>query len=281
MPNPFNTQVIDEFRANGGAVGGPFEGSRLILLTTTGARTGARHTTPLGYLPDGDRILVIGSAGGADSHPHWFTNLRADPEVTIEDGVFTYDATALVLEGEERAGAWARAVESDASWADYQEGTARELPVVALVPAPGPPRMEDMPWGQALRRLHDAFRRELATIRREVAESGPRIGAQLRVNCLSVCQGVHHHHTMEDRGMFTAVEQQNPHLSETIARLREEHVVVARLLEELQGVVGDQEADRAQLVASVDRLVEQLEAHLDYEEEQLVEVLDGAAPARG
>jgi deazaflavin-dependent oxidoreductase (nitroreductase family) len=69
MPNDFNQHIIDEFRANHGRVGGPFEGDRLILLTTSGARTGAPHTTPVAYLPDGDRMLIIGSAGGAARHP--------------------------------------------------------------------------------------------------------------------------------------------------------------------------------------------------------------------
>jgi deazaflavin-dependent oxidoreductase (nitroreductase family) len=103
MPNDFNQHVIDEFRANRGRVGGPFEGGRLILLTTTGARTGAPHTNPVAYLPDGgDRILVIASAAGAPHHPQWYRNLVAEPRVTVEDGTFTYPATATVLTGAER-----------------------------------------------------------------------------------------------------------------------------------------------------------------------------------
>lgn len=133
MPNDFNQQVIDEFRANKGRVGGYFEGARLILLTTTGARTGRPHTTPVGYLPDGaDRVLVIASAGGAPSHPAWFHNLLAHPQVTIESGAFTYEAQAVVLDGEERERAFARAVEADPGWAEYQEKTRRVIPVVAL-----------------------------------------------------------------------------------------------------------------------------------------------------
>jgi deazaflavin-dependent oxidoreductase (nitroreductase family) len=81
MSIDFNQQIIDEFRANGGQVGGPFEGARLLLLTTIGARSGAPHTTPLGYLPDGERSLVIASAGGAPNHPAWFHNLVANPHV--------------------------------------------------------------------------------------------------------------------------------------------------------------------------------------------------------
>lgn len=137
MSNDFNQQVIDEFRANGGQVGGPFEGARLILLTTTGARSGAPHTTPVGYLPDGDdRILVIASAGGAARHPDWYQNLRAHPRATVDDGAFTYDAHAVVLHGAERDHAFARAVEADPAWADYQARTTRAIPVVALHAVP-------------------------------------------------------------------------------------------------------------------------------------------------
>ena len=83
----FNQQVIDEFHANHGRVGGPFEGGRLILLTTTGARTKTPHTTPVAYYPDGDgQVLVIASAGGAPHHPAWFHNLVAHPQVTVESG---------------------------------------------------------------------------------------------------------------------------------------------------------------------------------------------------
>ena len=117
MPIDFNRQIIEEFRANGGRVGGPFEGGRLLLLTTVGARSGAPHTTPLGYLPDsGGRVLVIASAAGAPKHPAWFHNLVAHPRVTVEAGAFTYEAQAIVLEGAERDRAFARAAETDPGW---------------------------------------------------------------------------------------------------------------------------------------------------------------------
>ncbi|WP_433176627.1 nitroreductase/quinone reductase family protein [Actinoallomurus sp. CA-150999] len=132
MTTPFNQQVIEEFRANHGRVGGMFEGARLILLTTTGARTGRPHTTPVGFLSDPDRLLVIASAGGADRHPAWYHNLVADPRVTVETGQLTLEADAVVLEGAEREEIWARAVESDPGWAQYQRNTARIIPVVAL-----------------------------------------------------------------------------------------------------------------------------------------------------
>ncbi|MFI9638493.1 nitroreductase/quinone reductase family protein [Micromonospora sp. NPDC051925] len=140
MPNEFNQQIIEEFRANGGRVGGWFEGARLLLLTTTGVRSGVAHTTPLGHLSDGgDRILVIASAGGAPRDPQWLRNLVADPLVTVEDGTSTYRARAQVLTGAERDAVFDLAVRADPGWADYQVRSGRVLPVVALVPLPGPP----------------------------------------------------------------------------------------------------------------------------------------------
>lgn len=138
MPLSFNDQIIDEFRTNAGRVGGYFEGARLLLLTTTGARTGARRTVPLGALPDGDRrVLVIASAGGAPQHPAWFHNLVAHPLVTVEDGLRTYEALATVLEGTERDTLFARAAASEPGWDAYQVTARRTLPVVALeAPAP-------------------------------------------------------------------------------------------------------------------------------------------------
>lgn len=197
MPIDFNRQVIEEFRANGGRVGGPIEGGRLLLLTTTGARSGAPHTTPLGYLPDGDgRVLVIASAGGAPKHPAWYHNLVAHPRVTVEAGVFAYEAQAVVLEGAERDRAFARAVDSDPGWSEYQEKTDRVLPVVALAEIPaGPPNINASSAGGALKAVHDGFRRELALIRKEIVASGPGLGAQLRVNCLTLCQGLTNHTT--------------------------------------------------------------------------------------
>jgi deazaflavin-dependent oxidoreductase (nitroreductase family) len=274
MPKDFNQQIIEEFRANDGRVGGPFEGARLLLLTTVGARSGAPHTTPLGYLPDGgERILVIASAGGAPNHPDWFHNLVANPRVTVEDGVFTYDAEAVVLAGAERDRMFARAAEMDPGWADYQARTARAIPVVALHQVSGgPPNATS--WGAALKQIHDAFRRELAVIRKEIAESGPGLGTQLRVNCLTVCQGLHHHHTGEDAGMFPALAEQHPELAPTLDRLSREHERIAALLGTLQEVISTDGGDPLLVLADVERLTDELERHLAYEEEQLIPILD-------
>ncbi|MFF2806123.1 nitroreductase/quinone reductase family protein [Streptomyces sp. NPDC058000] len=278
MPHDFNQQVIDEFRANAGRVGGPFEGGRLILLTTTGARTGTRHTTPVGYLPDGERILVIASAGGAPHHPDWFHNLLAHPRATVEDGVFTYEAAAEVLTGEERDRVFARAVEANPGWADYQAKTRRTIPVVALASVEtGPPRFGGATPGQSVTLIHDAFRRELGTIRKELTESGSVLGAQLRINCLTLCQGLHNHHTGEDRGMFPALRRHRPELAPVLDRLDEEHRHIAALLEELRHTLAEPSAAPGGIRAEVERLTDELEAHLTYEEEQLIPVLDAMA----
>lgn len=279
MSIDFNQQIIAEFRANSGRVGGPFEGARLVLLTTTGARSGARHTTPLGYLPDGDRILVIASAGGAPSHPDWFHNAVAHPQVTVEDGTFTYDAQAVVLEGAERDRVFARAAEFEPGWAAYQAETTRTIPVVALREIPGPPNVNAPSIGSALKAIHDAFRRELLLVRKEIAESGPGLGAQLRINCLTVCQGLHHHHGIEDGTMFPTLGDRHPELAPALAGLRAQHRSIARLLDELQARLADDgPVEPAALLAEVERLTAELEAHLDHEEQHLIPVLDAIAP---
>ncbi|WFB08729.1 nitroreductase/quinone reductase family protein [Streptomyces sp. LX-29] len=275
MPNDFNQQVIEEFRANGGRVGGPFEGARLLLLTTTGARSGARHTTPVGFLPDVERVLVIASAGGAPKHPAWFHNLVAHPRVTVEDGLFTYDARAVVLQGAERDEAFARAVESDPGWAEYQAKTERVIPVVALEPIPdGPPKPAAASMGAVLQQAHDGIRRELALVRAEIAASGPGIGAQLRINCLTLCQGLHNHHAGEDAGMFPFLVGRHPELAPVLERLREEHVKIAAALEGLREAVSARGVEPALVLAEVERLADELEGHLRYEEQELIPLLD-------
>lgn len=277
MPNDFNHQIITEFRANRGRVGGPFEGARLLLLTTTGARSGRPHTNPLGYLPDGgERVLVIASAGGSPRHPAWYHNVLANPVVTVEDGTFTYRAEASVLAGAERDAAFARAVEADPGWGEYQRDNPRTLPVVALTAIPGPPDFGTTSMGEALRLIHDAFRRELGLIRAEVARSGSGVGAQLRVNCLTLCNGLHGHHSHEDAGLFPAVDERRPDLADAMARLRAQHASMAALLADLRATLADPGLDAATLRKEVDRLTTEVETHLDYEEETLIPVLDAA-----
>lgn len=126
-----NRRVIRQFRA-----GGEIEGmhrDRLVLLTTTGARTGKRRTTPMMFHRDGTRLLVVASNAGARRHPNWYRNVVADPRVTVEVGDETYEATATELTGEDRARTWAMLKERYPFFADHEAKVARTIPVVALV----------------------------------------------------------------------------------------------------------------------------------------------------
>jgi deazaflavin-dependent oxidoreductase (nitroreductase family) len=100
--NGWNRKIIEEFRANGGKVGGVWEGRPLLLLTTIGAKSGRRHTNPVMYLRDGDCLLIFASKAGQPTNPDWYHNLLAHPEVTVEVGNETYEATATPVTGEER-----------------------------------------------------------------------------------------------------------------------------------------------------------------------------------
>jgi len=194
LPNAFNQQVIDEFRANHGRVGGYFEGAWLLLLTTSGARTGTLHT-------------------------------------------FVYEAEAVVL---------------------VNTGSMAE----------------------ALKVVHDAFRRELSLVRQEVTRQGATLGAQLRINCLTLCQGLHNHHTGEELGTFPLLADRHPEFAPALDRLRQEHERIAELLEELRRVVAAEDADPIRVLSDVERLTTELEAHPTYEEEQLFPLLAPApAPA--
>ncbi len=131
----FNDDVISEFREHNGEVGGPFKGAPILLLTTTGAKSGMQRTNPMMYLPDGDRCLVFASYAGRDENPAWFHNLVADPSVTVEIGTDKFAATAEVLERAERDKFYARQAELYPGFADYEKKTSRIIPVVALTRA--------------------------------------------------------------------------------------------------------------------------------------------------
>lgn len=128
----YNEQVIREFRTNGGEVGGPLEGTPLLLLTTKGAKSGRRHTTPLGYVSDGERPIVFASVLGAPHNPAWYHNLVSHPGVTVETGDEAFDAVAVVAEGAERDRLWKLAVGSYPFLEDHQAKTTRRIPVIAL-----------------------------------------------------------------------------------------------------------------------------------------------------
>ena len=130
--NTYNRQLIEEFRANRGKSGGPMEGRPLLLLTTTGAKSSQLRTTPMMYIPDGDRLLVIASNAGAPVHPDWYRNLVAYPEVTVEVGNEIFEAITIVTEGPERQRLWTRVVELYPFFADHQAKVTRQIPVIVL-----------------------------------------------------------------------------------------------------------------------------------------------------
>ena len=129
--------VIEEFRANGGTVGGTLGSTPLLLLGTTGARSGRPRTTPLAYRRVGGRLYVIASSGGRPAHPGWYFNLRAHPEVTVEIGDERFAGTATVLEGAERDRVFAAIAARSPDAGRYQAQVVRTIPVIALDPIQG------------------------------------------------------------------------------------------------------------------------------------------------
>ena len=130
----WNSNIIQEFRANEGKVGGPFDGAPLLLLHTTGARSGEERINPMMYLADGDRLVVFASKGGAPTNPDWYHNLVANPDVEIEVGTERRKVRARVAEGEEHDQLYAEQSRRYPQFAKYQEGTDRTIPVVILEP---------------------------------------------------------------------------------------------------------------------------------------------------
>lgn len=131
----FNGKVIEEFRANDGKVGGPFEGAPLLLLHHNGAKTGAERVNPLVYQQVGNSYAIFASAAGQPRDPQWFRNLVAHPEVRIEVGTSTVPARARVAEGEERDSIWTTQKERMANFAEYEKSAApRVIPVIVLDP---------------------------------------------------------------------------------------------------------------------------------------------------
>lgn len=128
----FNTQVIEEFRANAGRVGGNFEGAPMVIITTTGAKSGQPRTLPLVYLPDSDRVVIFASKAGAPTNPDWYHNIVANPNLTVEVGSETYEAVAEEITGEERDRLFAAQVAAMPGFQTYAYNTTRLIPVVAL-----------------------------------------------------------------------------------------------------------------------------------------------------
>lgn len=129
-----NRAVIEEFRANGGAVGGELRSTPLLLLGTTGARSGLPRTTPLAYRRVGGRLYVIASSGGRPTHPGWYFNLRAHPAVTVELGDERFAATATVLDGGDRDRVFAAIAARSPDARKHEANAGRTIPVIALDP---------------------------------------------------------------------------------------------------------------------------------------------------
>ena len=129
----YNQTLIDDLRAHGGhATSGNFVGRQVLILTTTGAKTGERRETPLAYTRDGDRFVIVASKGGAPSHPAWYHNVVANPAVTIEVDSERFDATATVADGSERRRLYDQHAALHPSFAEYETRTDRVIPVIVL-----------------------------------------------------------------------------------------------------------------------------------------------------
>jgi deazaflavin-dependent oxidoreductase (nitroreductase family) len=130
----WNTRIIADFRKNHGKVGGNFEGEPLLLLHTTGRRSGKSRVNPLMYLKDGDHYIVFASNAGADTNPDWYHNLKAYPDIQIEVGDETVKALAEEITGPEHDRLYARQASLYSGYAQYQRQTKRVIPVIALTP---------------------------------------------------------------------------------------------------------------------------------------------------
>jgi deazaflavin-dependent oxidoreductase (nitroreductase family) len=133
-PQDFNAQIMEEFRANGGRVGGPLEGMPLLLLHHVGAKSGQDRVNPVAYYQDGDRYAVFASKAGAPTNPDWYHNLKAHPDVSIEIGTDTVAVHAEEATGEERDRLYGAQAELSPQFAEYQSNTARVIPVIVLTP---------------------------------------------------------------------------------------------------------------------------------------------------
>ncbi|WCN02484.1 nitroreductase/quinone reductase family protein [Streptomyces sp. M92] len=286
MPTSFHQSVIDEFRANGGKVGGPFEGGDLLLLTTTGARSGASRTTPLGYVRHGESLLVVGSNLGGPRHPGWYHNLLAHPVVRVEVGTSNFEALAVPAEGARRDELFAHVVRAVPGYGDYQRGTSRRLPVVVLERAEpegwqGPGEVRTL--AGKLLEVHTWLRAQLRQVRAETeayfaapgpAGAPPGLGLQIRQRCLAFCQALEFHHVSEDGHLFPGIARHHPHLTDVFDRLADEHRTVARVQGDLAALLAevhitDPEHFRTELAA----MSAELNAHLDYEEKALLPLL--------
>ncbi|MFE0205659.1 nitroreductase/quinone reductase family protein [Streptomyces sp. NPDC058985] len=273
MPTPFQQPVTHE-------------DGNLLLLTTTGARTGRSRTTTLGYVRHGGALLVVASNLGAPRHPGWYHNLLAHPVVGVEIGSRSFEALAVPAEGPRREELFAHVVRAAPGYGDYQARTVRPLPVVVLEraepegwEAPGEVRT----LADKLLEVHTWLRGQLRQVRAETeahfASSGavgtpPGLGLQIRQRCLAFCQALEFHHVSEDGHLFPGIAHHHPHLADVFDRLADEHRTVARIQGELAALLADiAVADPGRFRAELAEMSARLNAHLDYEEEALLPLL--------
>jgi len=128
----FNQKIIEEFRANAGKVGGPFQGAQLLLLHTTGAKSGKDRIAPLAFRSEGEHLVIFASKAGGPTNPDWYHNLVANPTVTVEVGTEQFPARARIAEGDEHDRIWEAQKRDVPNFAEYEKKTDRRIPVVVL-----------------------------------------------------------------------------------------------------------------------------------------------------
>ncbi|GAA1216718.1 nitroreductase/quinone reductase family protein [Pseudonocardia alaniniphila] len=279
-----NREVIDEFRANSGrvpaALGGMFKDANLLLLTTTGARSGRPSTTPAAFAEDAGRLIIFATNAGHPQSPAWLHNLRANPTVIVEIGDTRYDALATEVTGAERDRLYHEQATREPAFAAYQQNTSRVIQVVALTPA----RV-----GAAtaqLKEIHAGLRKQLddtlTAVDTYLAGNGqlPESANELQRHCLSFCGALHAHHSREGSA-FPRLAADFPELEPALDHLTREHEAVAALNVQITETLDLLTAAPSREVAvrlrdDLHRLAEDLDEHYAYEEAHLGPALDAA-----
>ncbi|MCP2343026.1 nitroreductase/quinone reductase family protein [Actinomadura rupiterrae] len=275
-----NRPVIEEFRAGEGKVGGYFAGTPLLLLTTTGHRSGTPRTSPLAYREDDHgRPIVFATNAGSEHDPAWYANLLANPRVTVEIGASTYTATAIPADDEERDRLHRHMVETSEAYAGYTERTSRTFPAVVLHRVD---EDRERALGDELTRIHDSLRTALADLLDQAAMGGTpapqHLLDRLRTHCVTVCGDLESHHGKEEH-LFPRLEKQFPALAPMLDDLRRQHAVLEKQRAEIESLCARTDLDPEERRAELARLTEKIEAHFVEEERRLCPVLDILDPA--
>lgn len=284
--------VIEEFRAQRGKVGGPFEGRDLVLLTTTSAASGTPRTTVLGYVRRGDTLMLIGSGSGTPNHPGWYHDLLAHPVVGVEIGTANHQMLAVPDRGAHNEELLGHALPAAYGRGGRSASAVRVPLVVVLEPADpevweGRPR-EVMTLADKVMEVHTWLRGQLRQVKAETeahfaaraAHQGPGeppapgLGLQIRQRCLAFCQALEFHHTSEDDHLFPGIARYHPELGAVFDRLRDEHRTVARIQNDLATLLaGVGIAEPRRFRTELDAMAAELNTHFDYEEKEIVPLL--------